>query len=898
MNPFAQSMRALQSGSTRSIRPQTVRGTASKQSQRGSPEATKASGRVLGRLGLLCALVAGMTSGFAEAQSLVATVPSGPYPLGIAVNPTTNMVYVTDGDYKIVTAINGATNTATTIATSATTAGVAVNSNTNTIYVAIDASPGSVAVIDGATNAISTTISIPLIPNIVAVNSVKNQIYVSEWNGVPGGAYNILDIDGSTNNVVATISIPKTITSLAVDTTRNLIYAVNLTSPGDGEISVIDGSSNAITATIPVGYNDENLALDEATNTLYVFDAHGQQLYIIDGATDTATTVPFASGVDPTDLAVNPATDSVYVATYDTNTSAGVMEVLNGSTNLFAPGFAFPAYAELLVNTTANQIWAAASPVEIIDGANNSVNTVTGTSGLTIDIGALNTTTNYGYMAGPNNVYVINGAASGPAFSASPSPLAFGNQTQGTTSSAMTLTVTNTGTADMTITTVTPGGTNMADFTIGADACANETVPAGKTCTVSVQFAPSTTSSESATLTFADNASDSPQIVNLTGTGVVPPATPTTTVLTASSVSVAVGTSVTFTATVTSTTGTPTPTGTVTFKDGASTLGTGTLNGSGVATYSTSSLSVASHTITANYGGDARNLGSTSNALTVNVTLGSTMTALTASATSIAVGSSITFTATVTGTSGIPAPTGSVTFMNGMTTLGTGTLNGAGVATYSTSALAAGSVSVTAVYGGDTSNASSTSSAVAVTVWPGPPAFTVTLDPTNGSFTAGKDAVITITVTSVNGFNAATSLACSGLPKNSTGTFSSSNITPPVSGTATSTLSIATDVKPNSADSRFETSRSTPARSPLQHPVAISGALAAFLLLPLFGAKNRKLRRLLLTLSSAILIATVASLGMIGCGGGPTTPKGTYMIQVNATAGTLTESATYSLTVQ
>jgi hypothetical protein len=82
-------------------------------------------------------------------------------------------------------------------------------------------------------------------------------------------------------------------------------------------------------------------------------------------------------------------------------------------------------------------------------------------------------------------------------------------------------------------------------------------------------------------------------------------------VLTASATSVAVGTSVTFTATVTPTTGTPTPTGAVTFMDGANTLGTGTLNGSGVATYSTSSLALASHSITAVYAGDARNMGST-----------------------------------------------------------------------------------------------------------------------------------------------------------------------------------------------------------------------------------------------------------------------------------------------
>src|SRR4029079_1551996 len=63
------------------------------------------------------------------------------------------------------------------------------------------------------------------------------------------------------------------------------------------------------------------------------------------------------------------------------------------------------------------------------------------------------------------------------------------------------------------------------------------------------------------------------------------------------------GQSVTLTATVTGAQGTPT--GTVTFLDGATSLGTGTLNGSGVATLSTSTLSVATHNLTANYGGSA-----------------------------------------------------------------------------------------------------------------------------------------------------------------------------------------------------------------------------------------------------------------------------------------------------
>jgi subtilase family serine protease len=77
------------------------------------------------------------------------------------------------------------------------------------------------------------------------------------------------------------------------------------------------------------------------------------------------------------------------------------------------------------------------------------------------------------------------------------------------------------------------------------------------------------------------------------------------------------GASVTFTATVT-TTGTTPPTGTVTFNDGATALGTGTLTAQ-VATFATSTLAPGTHSITAVYGGDANNAGSSSATLTQTI---------------------------------------------------------------------------------------------------------------------------------------------------------------------------------------------------------------------------------------------------------------------------------------
>lgn len=77
------------------------------------------------------------------------------------------------------------------------------------------------------------------------------------------------------------------------------------------------------------------------------------------------------------------------------------------------------------------------------------------------------------------------------------------------------------------------------------------------------------------------------------------------------------GQSVTFTATVSGSGATPT--GTVTFFDGVAALGTGSLNGSGIATYSTSSLGPGIHSITAEFAGDANYGGDASNVVTQTV---------------------------------------------------------------------------------------------------------------------------------------------------------------------------------------------------------------------------------------------------------------------------------------
>ena len=110
--------------------------------------------------------------------------------------------------------------------------------------------------------------------------------------------------------------------------------------------------------------------------------------------------------------------------------------------------------------------------------------------------------------------------ASAPVVSLSPTSLSFGNHQVNTTSSAQTVTLTNSGNAALTIHSIGLSGPNSGDFH-QQNTCpsGSSTLAAGASCTISVTFTPTADGSRSASLTITDNASGSPQSVALSGSG-------------------------------------------------------------------------------------------------------------------------------------------------------------------------------------------------------------------------------------------------------------------------------------------------------------------------------------------------------------------------------------------
>jgi len=270
-----------------------------------------------------------------------------------------------------------------------------------------------------------------------------------------------------------------------------------------------------------------------------------------------------------------------------------------------------------------------------------------------------------------------------------------------------------------------PDSTNAVTFTNGITALGTANLVSGTATFPTSSLPPG----NSVTATYSGGTNYAASTSNAVSVTIT--ATAATTAVTSSSMGTpptsTFGQSVTFTATVTGVSGTA-PTGTVQFAStpmgGVSTpfgmpvMLTAGMGATATATIPTTALPVGTDTITATYSGDGNYVAS-SGTVTQTVTKAVATTSVTATPATSTFGQSVTFTATIAVTApGAGTPTGTVAFTLGGITLGSGTVNGSGVATFATTALPVGTnQTVTATYSGD-GNVATSSGTASVTVNP------------------------------------------------------------------------------------------------------------------------------------------------------------------------------------
>jgi Bacterial Ig-like domain (group 3)/NHL repeat len=462
--------------------------------------------------------------------------------------------------------------------------------------------------------------------------------------------------------------------------------------------------------------------------------------------------------------------------------------------------------------------------------------------------------------------------------------LMFANQIVGTQSPVQTVTVTNSGNAALTLTSVAPSAPSFALAPSGTCGVSFPvSVPASMSCTLDIVFDPASVGLINASFSVMNNAAGSPQLITVTGTGLQDG---TTLALVSSQPVSNVNSPVTFTATITPTTPTtaPTPTGTVVFSDGATNLGTVSVSAS-AASFTTSTLTAGTHTIAATYSGDTLYTGSTAN-LTQKV-IGPPNIQLVSSLNPSTPGANVTFTVTVSSPNG--TPTGTVIFDDGSTALSTAVpLDGSGVAVFNTATLAAGTHPITAVYSGDANFTTVTSPIVSQRVED----YTIVVMPASATIRTGHSANFMITTTPLGGFSSPITLQCTNLPL-----YASCEFEPAVvmlNGTAiTSKLVVKTEM--------FQAQVRQPRERYPWNPGWPVSILAAARMVFLAALRPRAFRRPAMVWG---VITVVALISLTSCAGIPPsailkTPPGDYTITVSSSGnvGAVPEMHTVNVTI-
>lgn len=262
-------------------------------------------------------------------------------------------------------------------------------------------------------------------------------------------------------------------------------------------------------------------------------------------------------------------------------------------------------------------------------------------------------------------------------------------------------------------------------------------------------------------------------------------------------------------------------------------------------------------------------------------------------------GSTVTFTATVS--SAAATPTGTVNFMDGSTLLGSGTL-AAGAATFTTSSLAAGPHSITAVYSGDTNFVTATSGVLAQVVID----FSVSAGSGSGTSETvipGGTATYSVAIAPTAGstFPLTTLLTVTGLPAGATATLTTPKTWTQLTGTSWQ-LPVNTPLSAVSLDFQVpaEAARLGGQQTPLHRlPPVLWGAL----LLPFAIRLRRAGKRLGQTAAWLLLLAAgaISVAGMSGCGSGNGffgQAQQSYTVTITVTTGALSHSTNVTLTVE
>jgi N-acetylneuraminic acid mutarotase len=315
----------------------------------------------------------------------------------------------------------------------------------------------------------------------------------------------------STPTASATATATPTTSATATDTSTATATA---TDTATATPTATDTATATATATVTATATATATATDTATATA----TDTQTATATDTPTATATSTATATATDTataTATATDTATPTATATATDTATATATPTATNTATaTTTTTATATPTATDTQTATaTATETQTATATATSTPTATQTA-TPTPTATVTATATASPTPTATATQTATATKTATPTATPTPsALSIAPKSLKFGNQRVGTTSPAKTLTVTNSSGLTVTFTGIRTTGdfaqTNTCDTNLTAHA----------SCTINVTFKPTAIGTRNGTLTLQDNATNNPQVVNLTGTG-------------------------------------------------------------------------------------------------------------------------------------------------------------------------------------------------------------------------------------------------------------------------------------------------------------------------------------------------------------------------------------------
>ena len=242
---------------------------------------------------------------------VVARIPVGNGPWGVAVTPNGATAYVTDEYGDTVSVIDTATDTVTaTIPVGQRPEQIAISPDGSDVYVANYAG-SSISVISVSTNTVTATFTSVPTPSGIALSPDGSTAYVGAYDSAA-----VSTVSTASGSVTGVVSVGTTPAGVAVTLSGDSLYVAD---QGSDTVSVIDTATDAVTGTIPVGNGPYGLAVSPDGSTVFAADINSDTVSVIDTGTN-AVTADVPVGAIPYNIAASPDGSTVYAANFAGNT--------------------------------------------------------------------------------------------------------------------------------------------------------------------------------------------------------------------------------------------------------------------------------------------------------------------------------------------------------------------------------------------------------------------------------------------------------------------------------------------------------------------------------------------------------------------------------------------------